>query len=367
MSNSPLERIISLTQDLIRFRSTKDEPLEILGCIEYIEAFLTSIGLPFQRLEFGNRPSVLVTPKSDSTPVLLMSHIDVVAGPDEVFEPRITDGRLFGRGAIDDKYAVALSLVLAADYARRLNNRGSSLTELPFGLLITSDEETGGRHGAGTVLDNIQADFCLVLDGGTPDTVVVKEKGILTLKLVATGRAAHGARPWQGENAIENLISDLITIKAHFPETRADHWEKTLTIGRIAGGRQFNQVPEQAEAMLDIRYTEADDPDDLLTGLKAEIRGRIEVIRQEPLFIGGESDHLARLLNLAPGMQTGFGHGGSDARYLTPRKIPGAVWGADGDESAHSVDEHVKIDSLAGLFGRLETFIDQTALSTGYR
>ncbi|MCK7511835.1 MAG: hypothetical protein MZV70_52510 [Desulfobacterales bacterium] len=43
---------------------------------------------------------------------------------------------------------------------------------------------------------------------------MTKEKGIVRLKLVGRGKTAHGARPWLGENAIENLIADYFTTQA---------------------------------------------------------------------------------------------------------------------------------------------------------
>ena len=90
----------------------------------------------------------MVLPKDGYAPVLLMSHLDVVAAGDELFTPREHNGKLYGRGSNDDKYAVALSLVLAKEHLGRLKAGGKGQADLPFGLLITSDEEIGGHYGA---------------------------------------------------------------------------------------------------------------------------------------------------------------------------------------------------------------------------
>ena len=79
---------------------------------------------------------------------------------------------------------------------------------MPFGIIITADEEIGGANGARQALKEIKAAFCVALDGGSLKKIVIKEKGIVRLKLVARGKTAHGARPWLGENAIEKLIED---------------------------------------------------------------------------------------------------------------------------------------------------------------
>ena len=55
--------------------------------------------------------------------------------------------------------------------------------------------------------------------------------------------------------------------------------------------------------------------------------------------------------------RVGFEHGASDARFLAEHGIKGAVWGADGDQSQHSPEEHVNIQSLDRLYGILDRFL----------
>ena len=52
-------------------------------------------------------------------------------------------------------------------------------------MVITADEEIGGANGARKALQDIQAEFCIALDGGSLKTIVTKEKGLVKLKLVA--------------------------------------------------------------------------------------------------------------------------------------------------------------------------------------
>ena len=214
-----MEEFIGLTADLIRFRTTQANPEEIHRCAEFIQAYLEKHAIAYRRLERNNVPSIVVAPEHQGIPVLLMSHIDVVEGPDELFEPRVAAGNLYGRGSIDDKYAAALSLVLLKEHLRQIRQRGGHQQELPFGILITGDEEVGGADGACHALSGLKAEFCIALDGGSPDKIVVKEKGVLHLKLIARGTSAHGARPWLGENAIENLIADYHVLRSFFGQS----------------------------------------------------------------------------------------------------------------------------------------------------
>ena len=356
-----MQEVVSLTQDLIRFKTMHSRPDAIAQCIVFIEDYLRQNGLVFTRIEHNGYPSLLVMPGDDPTvEVLLMAHIDVVDAADAQFEPQIRDGRLYGRGAVDDKYAAALCLVLAKNHLARLEARGRSQRDLPFGVLITSDEEVGGYDGVGRVVESVKPGFCIALDGGTPQKIVVKEKGLLTLRMIAGGKAAHGSRPWLGENAVDNLIADYARLKTQFETPVAGLWCKTMNLSVIRAGSSFNQVPDRAEAVFDIRYTENEDPDRLFDALQAAVRSsKLEVIHKEPMFIGGRSRHLDRLLELAPDAEAGFEHGASDARFFSDKGVSGIVWGASGDYSAHAADEHVNIDSITAIHDVLDRFLGE--------
>ena len=353
--------IIELTKELIRFKTMHAYPEETERCLEHITGSLQAWGVPVERMEHNGIASLLVLPQAGYAPVLLMSHLDVVDGPEAMFEPVEKDGKLYGRGSIDDKYAVALSLILLKEHLQELEQAGKTYADLPFGLLITGDEEVGGFNGAGQAAQRLKTDFCLALDGGGPKNIVVKEKGILRLKLRATGQTAHGARPWLGENAIEKLIRDIQLLQPFFafPDADPQHWHRTMNLGRISGGKAINQVPDQAEAVFDIRYTEHDDLEALLADLQAAVSGELSVETREPLFFSGESPYLDRLLAIDPQVQSGFEHGASDIRFFSEMGIPGAVWGASGDMSAHSEEEHLVLESLKPVTAHLDTFLRQ--------
>ena len=355
-----MEEIIKLTEDLIRFKTMHSQPAEIKRCVSFIEDYLKTCGASYQRLDHADIPSIIVMPQHNVAPILLMSHIDVVDGPDDLFTPRVKGDALYGRGSIDDKYAAALSLVFVKNYLQQLQREGKDQNDLPFGIIITADEEIGGANGAQKTLKEIKAEFCIALDGGGLNKIVIKEKGIVKLKLIARGKTAHGARPWLGENAIENLINDYQVLKTNFEISAPEHWHRTLNFSWIQAGKVSNQVPDYAEALFDIRYTENDDMEALFKNIRKEIKGELVVEKKEPLFEGGDSPYLDLLLQIATDSEVGFEHGASDARFLSAHGIKGIVWGANGDMSQHSADEHINIDSLYRLYDLLDAFINQS-------
>jgi succinyl-diaminopimelate desuccinylase len=353
-----LADILALTKTLIKIRSTHSRPDEIQRCADCIADFLRGFGIQYERFTHAGIPSIRVLPADKKVSVLLMTHFDVVDADDSHFEPYEKDGRLYGRGSIDDKYAVALSLVLLKERLLRLKQSDRSQNDLTFGLLLTGDEEIGGYNGAKKQLADIRADFCIALDGGNPKTIITAEKGILRLKLMSHGQAAHGARPWLGENAIEKLMADYRRLTPFFGGTRSDHWHRTMSFTMIKAGMAGNQVPDCAEGILDIRYTEHDDIEALLQAMQSSIAGELVVEAQEPLFKGGLSPYVKLLRQIDEDISFNREHGASDARHLSSFGIDGVVWGADGEMSQHGSDEHVIIESIASLYKYLNKFLD---------
>jgi succinyl-diaminopimelate desuccinylase len=354
----PLNEIVELTQSLIRFPSTAARPDQIRECADFICAYLAQHDIRFERFARNGVPSIAALPGTAFAPVLLMAHFDVVAAPEPLFTPRVENGRLYGRGSIDDKYAAALSLVMLKNQLGRLKARGQGQADLPFGILLTGDEEVGGINGAQHALSRLRTDFCIALDGGSPKRIVVKEKGVMRLKLTARGKTAHGARPWLGTNAIEALVADYRKIRAFFQAETPDHWHRTLNWGIVRAGESVNQVPDLAEAWLDIRFTEADDMDALVEEMRTAIEGEIEIQELWPLFTSGDSPYLG-LLQQAAGAEPVFEHGASDARFLSSYGMAGVVWGADGEMSQHSADEHVVIESIGQVHDALAAFLSK--------
>lgn len=353
------DEIVHLTQDLIRIPSMHSRPQEIMRCADFIVEWCGRQGIAAHKIVHGETPSVLAMPGTRAR-LLLMTHIDVVDAPEELFSPRIEGDRLYGRGAIDDKYAVALSLVLFRDRLRLLERAGRTQADMALGLLITGDEETGGVNGAAMALREIDAQYALALDGGGPDRIVTREKGVIDIMLTATGTPAHGARPWLGRNAIDMLLEDYARLRELFQDDgTADHWRRSVNFGKIRAGESINQVPHVAKGWFNIRFTEDDAPQGLIDAIADLVQSRVTVLSVIPVFASPPSPMTGLLLETAPGAALTREHGASDARHLMDRGIPGAVWGAEGFGTQHGLEECVSIPSIEHLHRRLSVLCDR--------
>ncbi len=91
--------------------------------------------------------------------------------------------------------------------------------------------------------------------------------------------------------------------------------------------------------------------------IKKNVVSHVQVKAIEPVFSSGKSPYLDDLMSHATDARTGREHGASDARYLASRGIPGVIWGADGEMSQHTENEHLVISSLFDIYGRLDRFL----------
>jgi acetylornithine deacetylase/succinyl-diaminopimelate desuccinylase-like protein len=219
------------------------------SAIAYVEHFLASRGMHVEKFEREGYHSILATtkPGNRQPAVLLNAHIDVVPGPEKLFNLTVKDGNFLGRGVMDMKFSIASYLAL-------VDSLKDDLQSYDFGVLITSDEEVGGKRGTGAMVAEwgLKPGVAIVPDGGENWQVETFAKGVLWVKVSATGTAGHASRPWEGESAIRRLLGALREIELLAPPDPAPE-ETTLSVGTIEGGTTANQIPSDASAMLDIR------------------------------------------------------------------------------------------------------------------
>ena len=159
-------------------------------------------------------------------PVVLLSHLDVVpAEPEEwavdPFTGIAAGGHVVGRGALDAKGIAIVHLLALVEIARR-----AAPLERDVIFLSVPDEETGGRDGAGWLLqehrDLVSGAEYVLAEGGAilpgqgsaPDLwgVAFSEKSPCWLELVARGRAGHGSAA-SGDGAIPTLVGALDRVR----------------------------------------------------------------------------------------------------------------------------------------------------------
>lgn len=291
--------------------------------------------------------------------LMLNGHLDTVGieGMDEPFEPRIANGRLYGRGAYDMKGSLAACLAAV----QALDAGG---VELSGDLVVAAvaDEEMASL-GTTAVLETVRTDGAIVTEP-TELAVCVAHKGFAWIEVEVEGRAAHGSRPDLGVDANLALGRVLIAIEELERElaTRPPHarvGRPSLHVGTLAGGTGWSTYAARAVAGVERRTV----PGETAAGAAAELAARLAgpapegsscvvrtILAREP-FEADLEGPLVRELERAAGAtlrrepeRIGVAYW-MDAALLAAAGIETAVFGPAG-AGAHAVEEWVELESV---------------------
>lgn len=341
------EDVCRTAADLIRIDTTNHGNGRAVGeavAADYIEEFLQDIDIPSRRYEKAPGRSNLIArlPGEDpSLPALILDgHLDVVPADDEdwsvdPFGGVIMDGMLWGRGAVDMKGMVGMILAAARSLTQAERRPRRDVI-----LAFLADEEDNSHYGARWLVEEYPEVFggaeCAIgevggfsvdLAGNPAFLVQTGEKGILWLRLRATGRVSHGSQVNKDANAIATLARAVVrvcdepwptaltdTTSAMLAALRealdagedADPYALIETLGpcstfispglstvanttMLNAGYKENVVPGEATAFLDVRY---------LPGQRDSVLARIQELVGEDVEVEIADD--------VPALETGF-------------------------------------------------------------
>jgi len=305
--------------------------------------------------------------------LMFCGHTDTVgvAGMIEPFTPIERDGRLYGRGAQDMKGGVAAMIAAATQIAER--------GDLASGRLIVAAvvDEEHSSIGADALVKSWRADAAVVTEP-TDLEIAIGHKGFAWVEIAVTGKAAHGSRPADGEDAILRLGRVLTRLEAldRTLQARPPHplvGTGSLHASIIEGGRELSSYPDRATLQMERRIL-PDEPEsialhevqqilDELAREDATFRGGAAAVFSRPGYEIGTDSELPALLEAAAA------HAGArprlmgasfwtDAAILGHAGIPSVLFGPGG-AGLHSTEEYVNVadvivcrDALAELVRR---------------
>lgn len=282
--------------------------------------------------------------------LLLLGHLDTVI-PHEAHHPLTRDGELLrGPGTVDMKGGVAIALGVL----RSLAEDPGLFDEVS--LLLVVDEEW--RRVPFVHAERFSAyDACLCFEGGEltevgEDAVIVSRKAAGTIRVRATGAAAHsGSDPDSGRNALLALAHLALQLSEHHDP--AGDAALTVVPTIIRAGEAFNVVPDEGELYLDARAARLAAIDALRREVPAELDGvelEAEIVRRWPAMdmLERAAVPLARASELLGRPIFGAERGGaSDASHLASGAQLLAIDGLGPlGGGSHSPEEHVVAASL---------------------
>ena len=299
-------------------------------------------------VEGGDGPSLLLESHTDTVEI---ENMDI-----EPFTPDIRNGRVYGRGACDDKASLAAMMIGLVNAAEK--GMAGDVT-----LACTADEECGFGGAKKLVESGFRADGCVV---GEPTELrlIIAHKGACRLKVLTHGTCAHSSEPHKGDNAIYHMAELIGALREHAEllTRRAAHplvGSPTCSVGMIHGGQMPNIVPDLCEIILDRRMVPGEEMEQVVAELE-EVIGRTAEDRfgwSTEITLGGHPletqpdcwvvQRVARALE-ATGADANPGgvQYGTDASAFARAGIPGVVIGPGSIQQAHTAVEWVEIEQV---------------------
>lgn len=300
--------------------------------------------------------------------ILLAPHLDTVGGEPvepELFKPKQSQGRIYGRGACDTKGSVA-AMFSAMTWLAHQKRRPAHTEVVLAGLM---DEENAQKGSRAFAARGEKYDLAIVGEP-TQCQIVTAHKGDVWIRLQTLGKAAHGSRPELGRNAVHAMARAVDLIETGYAKSlrRRSHpllGYPTISVGSIAGGIQPNIVPSRCLATVDRRTL----PGETAEGARRELK---EFLRQAGLTVS--LSHLK--LYGCPPLETDarrplvkklFACAGQrrlvgvdyfcDAAVLARGGIPSVVFGPGDIRQAHTANEWIAIRSLEESVRVLRCFL----------
>jgi succinyl-diaminopimelate desuccinylase len=372
-----------LAQKMVQIRSDYDEG--VLANHKEMAAFLgdelRKLGMQVHIIEpEPNYPTVIGRlPGTVRKPVLgLMAHYNTVPVGDpskwtvDPFAGVIEDGRLYGRGATDQKMEMAAGLLaVKAIVAAKIKLRGDL-------VLLFIPGEGAQIHSTPHIVKNqpelLRADWYLDTEGGQNITKIAG--GWVWAKIKVEGRSGHTGAGGKGRplNAIFKMarvlsaiedVDSWMTYQKHPLFPRRDYDGKPiLEVGKIEGGYKVNQVPDGAEAQVDIRLLPGQSPDGVLNEMRAlfakmqkhdpDLKATVEpmtvqwvpmkywdTLTDEDPLVKAIRELATPILGRTPGWSGGMSGGRPDLWEVGAKWVSFGIGG--GGANAHGPDEYATV------------------------
>lgn len=362
---------VRLTQRLVAIPSEASDPTARYDggpearILEALKSIFEADGIDceLQPVLPGRSNLVARFPSPGRPKILISGHMDTVSarGMDDPFSGALSNGRIRGRGACDDKGPLAS--VVAPLLA--LHRRGE---EPSFDVTFTAtvDEEQSMAGAAELVKKLGQFDLCVVLEP-TLLRPIHAHKGFCRLAVVTRGQACHSAEPTRGRNAILEMTPVIRDLEEYGTRLAAvndpELGHGTLAVTGIRGGTAINIIPDRCELQVDVRTLPDVSPDDVLRdieklcGRRAEVR-KIHAAGGMRSALSGPAWERFREALRSGGIDPtpGAVHYCTDCAHLKELG-PCVVWGPGDIGQAHSHDEFIAVDQIRAACEILSHFL----------
>ncbi len=287
--------------------------------------------------------------------VLLAGHLDTVPIADNL-PSRFEGDRLYGCGTSDMKSGDAVLLHLAATVV-------DPAYDLTF-VLYDNEEVEAVKNGLGTLVrehrDLLQADLAILMEP-TSGQVEAGCQGTLRVDVALTGRRAHSARSWLGDNAIHAAAPVLALLKSYQArdvDIDGCVYREGLQAVRIAGGHAGNVVPDSCVVSVNFRFA----PDRSVEQAQAHVCDvfsgyDVTLTDSSGGALPGLTQPATRHFVEAVGETPVAKYGWTDVARFSALGIPALNYGPGDPNLAHTREEHVDVRQITKAADLLRAYV----------
>jgi succinyl-diaminopimelate desuccinylase len=363
---------IQLLQNLLNRQSITGQDDD--GAIDYLSKYLEDLGFDCNILNFTDDQSYPVTnlhalhnPTNSKNILYFAGHTDVVPIGEgwgvNPFAGEIKDGKIYGRGVVDMKGAIAAFVCAVENFIKKKPD-----FTFGIGFLITGDEEGEAVNGTKKML-NWMSDYnknisnCIVGEPTNPNKIGEEIKngrrGSINFSLAINGKQGHVAYPENANNPITILISILNKLNQfEFDQGNEFFTPTNLEIVEISNSQSAsNLIPQKAFAKFNIRFSSESNSVAIIKNIKKICSEKFSDFILD-YKISGESfltkpcnitdivsDAVYKVIGVRPKLTTNGGT--SDARFIKnfcPVIECGLI-----NKTAHQVNENTEIENIYNL------------------
>lgn len=378
-----MSELIGLLKALIEIPSP-NPPGDHRAIAGFVAQWLRGVGASVSVLSPDEKPeaqSVVAVIGSGDPVIMLHAHIDTVpvgeteaaAWSSDPFIAVERNGRLYGKGSVDDKGPLAAMMIAFKKLAQ--SGHGGTLI-----MVGAAEEEVGGQLGTRWLADIghlPQCDFIIVGEQ-TFNRVATAHKGVMRATIRTTGHSVHATNPDRGVNAINAMARVVLALENYHQKlSQRIHplvGVPTCNVGVIQGGSTANAVADQCMIRLDRRMIPGEKPEDV----QAELQEVVDSVKLAPASVevgeflysspfesklqtplGKAFLECSSSLTQTPAEPIGY-LPGSDAKHLM-RLVRGdmVIFGPGSYEVAHAYDEYVDIGELEQCEAVISKFLEQ--------
>lgn len=310
---------------------------------------------PHLSVERDGNTVVARTNMGHSERVLIGGHLDTVPAAENL--PSHLDGdRLYGLGACDMKGGVAVALQCAALVTHPVRD----VTYVFYECEEIESEFNGLKRLAETKPEWLAADLALLMEPSNAD-VEAGCQGTMRAEIRTSGRRAHSARWWLGQNAIHDAVEMLNRLQSYQPkEVTIDGlvYREGLSAVKIAGGVAGNVIPD--ECVLTVNYRFAPNVDEA----QAEAHVRevfdgfdVTIVDAVAGAMPGLDRPAAKEFLAAVGATPKPKFGWTDVARFSVLGIPAMNFGPGNAELAHTREEYVEVGQLRESVAKLRAWL----------